>query len=139
MLVNEETAASEAPIETKCCRRCGGVYDVTAFRPRRRGSEKRVAVCRFCRRIIDQARYKKSRDGAEQLAALQALTYLGSNRSLTRRLAFLDSAIDKFGGPVEFADAIHDVYATANDKRLKFKCLKAILDVALAPKKQTSF
>ncbi|MFT5304333.1 MAG: hypothetical protein ACI814_005160 [Mariniblastus sp.] len=139
MLETEETAASEVPVETKCCRRCGGVYDIAAFRRRRRDSEKRVAVCKFCRRVIDQARYKKGRDGAEQQAALQALTYLESNRSLTRRLAFLDSAIDKFGGPVEFADALHEVYESTNDRRIKFKCLKAILDVAVAPKKQTSF
>lgn len=138
MLVTEETASSEVPIETKCCRLCGGVYDATAFRRRRRDSEKRVAVCKFCRRIIDQARYRKGRDGAVQQAALEAVTYLGSNRSLIRRLAFLDSVMDKFGGPVEFADAIHDVYESTNDKRLKFKCLKAILDVALTPKKQHS-
>jgi len=55
---------------------------------------------------------------------------------LTRRLAFLDSVIEKFGGPGEFADAIHDVYESTNDKRIKFKCLRAILNVALAPKKQ---
>ena len=138
MLVTEETADSDVPNETKCCRRCGGVYDIAAFRRRRRDSDKRVAVCRYCRRIIDQARYKKGRDRVEQRAALEALTYLGSNRSLTRRLAFLDSVIDKFGGPVEFANAIHDVYETTNDKRIKFKCLKAILNVAVAPKKQHS-
>lgn len=138
MLEIEEAGASEVPIETKCCRRCGGVYDIAAFRRRHRDSEKRVAVCKFCRRIIDQARYKKGRDGAEQQAALQALTYLESNRSLTRRLAFLDSMIDKFGGPIEFANAIHDVYENTNDRRIKFKCLKAILNVALAPKNQPS-
>jgi hypothetical protein len=43
---------------------CGGVYDISAFRPRRRDSEKRVAVCKFCRRIIDQARYQKGRNEA---------------------------------------------------------------------------
>lgn len=67
------------------------------------------------------------------------MAYLGSNRSLIRRLAFLKSAIDKFGGPVEFANALHEVYESTNDRRIKFKCLKAILDVALAPKKQQSF
>ena len=138
MLETEETTASDVPTETKCCRRCGGVYDIAAFRRRRRDSEKRVAVCRHCRSIVDKSRYKQGRDRAEQQAALEALTYLGSNRSLTRRLAFLDSVINKFGGPVEFADAIHGVYESTYDKRIKFKCLKAILNFALAPNKQHS-
>jgi hypothetical protein len=139
MPVTEETTVSKAPAETKSCSLCGGVYEIAAFRRRRRNSEKRVAVCKYCRRVIDQARYQKGRNEYTHRMTLDVLSYLRSNRSLIRRLAFLDSAMDKFGGPVEFADALHEVHESTNDGRIKFKCLKAMLDVALAPKKQQSF
>ena len=117
---------------TKVCRSCGIPREIEAFRRLRRGSDKRVAVCRFCRRLIDQSRYRKGRDKAKRKETIEALTFMRSNRSLACRMVFFDAMIQEFGGPVQFAQAVREVFESTGDRNLKFKCLKVAVDIAEA-------
>ena len=120
------------PAEFKSCRSCGLPHKIEDFRRVKRGASRRVAVCRECRNLIDKARYSKDADQAKQSAAVEVLTHLQGRRSMARRMVFLDAAMDRFGGPEGFAQAVHRVFEATRDARIQLKCLKTVVDIARA-------